>query len=389
MVSRPLKNLFTIVAVLCGACIVMPITTSAQEFYTPMIHSLMYTPLQGDDPHLQNLNPATTNTTGLKLGGYGLRNFRTTTFTDNDDSKTVTRASVKEEAYGAGALVDLGAGTAAGLNTDRAFTEADLFNSNSNNKPRELVSQQSLMGRVQIEVATGLRLGFALRYVSLNGDILGNFNSNNNRERVRYHGNLVGNGGGLQYTSGGLRLGSAYYPSSRGKSEILFEERIISDPGMALIDGSFANGPFTFGLGIQRWIHRRDERAVSVSSLDQQRTLRLDGLDWEKHVFPISAYHLGVEWKQQPNFGLRFSIIKKDSVFISDRHTAPTTVSGYDSTSELDYHIGVRYIYGIYDGILGASSWSRAKTLTNQSGEAGAIYVGKGSLMYFSIGSRL
>jgi hypothetical protein len=367
----------------------LTITSYAQEFYTPVTHGMMYTPLQGDDPHLFNLNPATNNTTGFKTGAYGLRHFRETTFTDNDDSKTETKGIAKEEAYGGGLLMDLGAGTAAGFNADRSFTTDEITRSSSNGKRNERMYQQSVMARVQVELATGLRVGLALRYVSLSGDVLGSFNSNNDRDRVRYHGNLLGNGGGIQYTNGAVRLGSAYFPASRGKSEILFEERIISDPGMALVDASYNTGSAVVAAGIQRWVHRRDERAANVDSIDQQRNLRLDGLDWERHVLPTTAYHLGVEVKAQSNLFVRASAAKKYSVFIMDNTTSPTTFNDYENTNELDYHLGVRYISGNYDILAGGSSWRREKKLTDKSGEPGATYKASGTILYLSLSAKL
>jgi hypothetical protein len=361
----------------------------AQEFYTPMPQSLMFDPIQGDDPFLFNVNPSSNATTGFKGGTYGLRQFRDTTLTADDDSDTITRSRAKQDVYAGQVMVDLGAGMSASIAAERSFTESKTSRTTATRTVRELMLQQTLTGRVEIDLAPGFRSGFIMRYVSLSGDLAGAFNASD-AYRVRYHGNMLGNGAGFTFVSGGLAAEMSYFPAVRGKSEIMFEERIITDPGMATAGLSYKAGPHTFGLALQRWVHKRDERAATVTSPDGQRTLTLNGLDPEKNVLPVAAYHLGLEFGLGAGRAVRASVAKKDSVWTTDAQTAPTTVSGYESLSELDQQLAVRLNFGRHDILVGANKFGRSKTLSSLAGSnQGDRYEAYGYNMFATWGGKL
>jgi hypothetical protein len=359
-----------------------------QEFYTSQPLSLVHGAIPKGDWHFSDLNPALRTTKESRAGAYGVRHLRTTNLLANDDQKTETKAESKEEMYGLGAVGDLGAGMLAGLQCERVFTESKTTRSTSVTTAKDLMQQQAINGIVAIEIATGVRLGFLMRYVSLTADLAGGFNTGE-IYRVRYHGNLLGHGGGIYGNYGDFSGGMTYYPAIKGKSEIMFEERIVADPGLATADAAYRIGKHLVGASLIRWIHKRDERVATVTSVDGQRTLTLNGSDPEKNVFPILAYHVGLEFNLNGPVSLLAGISRKDSVYTTDIVATPISTEGFDAMTEQDLQAGIRYIHGTHDVFVGAYKFARSLTLTESSSQRGTSYEASGLSMMASWGAKL
>ena len=361
----------------------------AQTFYSSMSTALMYMAGPGDDLQMFHLNPATPPTTNNRVGGYLLRHTHQTTFIAKDDSSTETKSDLLENGYGAGALFDLGAGTAAGITAEKFFAQNNVTVSTSNSKPVEHMDIQTFTGRINIELATGLRVGVALRFLGETGAILGSPNASVKSDVIRYSGNLIGHGAGLYYGINQFTVGGVYFPAARGKSEILSEERIIDEPGDVLVDGSAKFDVGTIGLGIERSVHKRDERAAQVLSEDGRRTLDLAGIGQDKNAFLTQTIHVGGEYKINPALGIRVNLAQHTREWVFDRSRVPGDSSDPDSFSYSDIKLAAHYNNQQYDvqGAYGVSNWSTV--LSGRSGTtAGSQYKGDERVIMVTAGAK-
>lgn len=373
------------------ALAMMTSQAAAQSFYQTMPMGQMYTPVQRDDGQLFNLNPATVNPAGSKAGGYVIRRERTSTFTATDSAATTTKTSLKEDGYGIGGMFDLGAGAGAGINAERQFSTAELTVDSSRTKMIEIIETKTLTGRVLIDLAPGLRVGLALRFMHEKGDILGAMSNNNESGRVKYDGSLVGHGGGVQYADDRFAIGAAYFPAARGKTEIISEERIITEPGLTLVDFKYkADKNNVFGLGLQRAVHRRDERAVSVPGENGRGTIALDGISPDKNSFATQTVHGAVEWGIAGNVALRVGAARHQREWIFNGNAVPGDKSDGDTYSYMEWQVALHILMQV-DVTAGYYFDSYETKLSSRSGTArdGAKYQSGGRVLFLSAGGKI
>lgn len=364
----------------------LPVSAFAQSFYGTMPSQEMYTPVERDDGQLFYLNPAVVQPTGTKLGGYLLRRERTSTLTLSD--ATSTKTSRTENGFGAGAIFDLGAGAAAGITAEKTFSAATIDSGGtSRTKPIERMVTQTLTGRVLIDLATGLRVGLALRFMNEQGDILGSASANDSA-RIKYDGSLVGHGGGVQYAVDNFAIGAAYFPAARGKTEIISEERIITEPGVAVIDFRLKADKHVFGLGVERAVHKRDER-ITVTGESGQGSVALDGISPDKNTFAKQTFHGAFDWMITGTISVRGGLANHQRVWIFDSSSVPASSSG-DSYSYNEWQAALHLMMPI-DIVTGLRFDSYETKLSGQSGSArnNATYESGGRVLFVTASSKL
>lgn len=388
MTGRIIEKSMTWTALLVIGSLVASIA-SAQAFYETAPTRKLYIPSQGGDLHLFNVNPAVIETTNRKAGAYVLQNREVSTFTATDDVRTTTKTKLTQDAYGATMMFDLGAGTAVGLTMERIFSRADMEISTIARVPYELMDTQTIMAQILIDLAPGLRAGLALRWQHEQADIMGNAGASITDDRIHYKGSLIGHGGGVSYTNDKVRIGAAYYPAARGKSEVLSEQRIITEPGIAILDGIYRIEKHAIGLGVERAIHKRDERSEQIPSEDGNRTVTLNGISPIKNVFPINAYHLGGDYILNTQWGLRFGLVQRTSEFIFDDLSLPSSDGGGDKMTAREWKVGLRLL-APFEMMAGYSASSYSATLTEKSGRSrsGATFEGSSRNMFLSGGIK-
>lgn len=359
----------------------------AQAFYETLPARQMYSPVQREDGQLFNLNPAVVSTTGSKVGGYLFRRERSSTLTLADTAATTTKTDLLENGYGGGAIFDLGAGAAAGVTAEKLFSEASITADGSRNKLAELMVTQTLTGRVLIDLAQGLRVGLALRFMNERGDILG---STNSRDRIKYDGSLVGHGGGIQYANEQFAVGAAYFPAARGKTEIISEERIITEPGIALIDFRLTSNKNVFALGIDRSVQRRDERAVSVTAESGQGSVALDGISPDKNTFAKQSIRGGLDWMFTNTIAGRLGLAQHQREWIFDGTAVPGDSGSPDAYTFLEWQAALHLVMPV-DVVAGLNFDSYEKTLSGRGSSArtGAKYKAGGRTLFVTVGTKL
>ena len=367
--------------------VLLPAQVFAQSFYGSMPTDEMYTPVERDDGQLFNLNPAVVNPAGTKVGGYLLRRERTSTLTLADS--TSTKTTLLENGFGAGAIFDLGAGAGAGITAEKNYSSATLdTGGNSRSKLTERMVMQTLTGRVLIDLAPGLRVGLALRFMNEVGDILGSANANDSA-RIKYDGSLVGHGGGFQYADDKFAVGATYFPAARGKTEIISEERIITEPGVAMIDFRLKVDKNVLGLGIERAVHKRDER-ITVTAESGQGNVALDGISPDKNSFATQTFHGAIDWMFTGTVGARGGIADHQRVWIFNNNSVPGDDSSADSYSYLEWQAALHIVMPV-DVVAGLHFDSYSTTLSDHSGSSrnSAKYQSGGRVLFVTVGSKL
>ncbi len=364
-------------------------TALSQAFYDISPVKSLYSPNQGDGNLVFSLNPAVVSPTNNRVGGYSLNRQNGSVYTDVGEIEEKTTTKLKESFYGGMALFDLGAGAAVGISLERSHTRATYEITDTRQELEESMATQTIGGRMLIDVATGLRIGLALRWMTERGDVLGSSGSNNMGDRVTYSGNLIGHGGGFSFALNQWRIGAAYYPAVRGKSEILYEQRIITEPGVAIADGALKVGKHMIGIGLERSIHRRDERAVSVVSEDGDRDISLDGISPDKSALPVSKMHLGFDASLLPNVMFKMGITRHETEWIFDGTKAPGDRDDADRFNWNEYKVGGRLL-APYDIEAGIQSGTMSSHLTSKSGRGveGDTYTGSTRSYYVTGGLK-
>ncbi|MCX6118430.1 MAG: hypothetical protein NT027_12880 [Proteobacteria bacterium] len=345
----------------------VPTVAHSQSIFDSHPSKSLYLPVVPSNESLFSLNPAAIQTTGNRFAGYGLRKNLSAKYVDVQDTPITTTTTMKEESFGAAGQFDLGAGAAAGVSMERYFGKMNYEFSDSSRALTEAQNLQSLSAKMLIDLAPGLRLGLALRWLTERNEILGNRNSDESGDRVTYSANLIGNGGGVFYATSNWSLGAAYYPAARGKSDILYEQRIVTESGLALVDIVYEMSKHSLGVGLERSVHKRDERAVSVVSEDGDRDINLDGISVDKNAFPVSKIHAIFNFTVNPQLRIRGGLTRRDHEWVFDNSKVPGDNSSADKYSWNEFKIGVGYT-AQFDLQAGMSMGSWSSTLTSSSG---------------------
>jgi hypothetical protein len=380
----------TLLLVITMMCWVFSSRLTAQSFYSPSSEQVLYSPLEGTSTDTAPvLNPAAMVFTGNRATGYMLRTARASTYESANDQRTKTKTTLAEEGYGASALFDLGAGMSAGASYSRLYSKADISQPDFRLIPYEIQATQTISGRLVIEVAVGLKVGILLRWINQDANIMGNINSSPTEDRIQYKAHLIGHGAGFNYQNDRFRLGGVYIPAARGKAEIIYEQRIITEPGVALFDAGYKVDNWAVGLATERTVHRRDERAVTVLSEDGNRNVTLDGASPDRNALSVSAYHASVEYKLAPIWVVRAGVTLREKEMVFDGTRVPGDIKNADRYNQNELKACLAYT-GRFEVMAGFQTSSFSKTLTAQSGaiQNGAIYSGNNKVTFLSIGSK-
>jgi hypothetical protein len=227
----------------------------------------------------------------------------------------------------------------------------------------------TVSGKAIIELAEGLKAALALRYIREDANMVGSLNGG--QDRIQYNTALLGHGGGLHFTKDKFFSGATYYQAARGKATILEEERIVAEPGLAMIDGAYLFDQVKVGLGFERWVHKRDERAIQVEALDGRRAVQLNGVDQEKYVFPVQAYHFGLEVPLNQRLSLRLGFSQNENEFIFSDTEIPGDNEENPRVKFNNLRGAIRMLNQQVDVLVNAGFYKRATSLPSDSRRAG------------------
>lgn len=369
--------------------ILLPVGSDAyaQSFYSPRSYRESYVPTEGlEEGNMIVSNPANSISTGV----YQIVSNKLSSksdFSNKQNPGDSIKSQLSQDSYTGGVLSSMGAGMYAGFLIEKYFAKISTEDSGRNEVPYEMMTSEVVTGRVVIEVATDVTLGVQLRWSHQTGNILGNIDAPVEEQRIRYRGNLLGHGAGLSYKQPNYKIAAAYIPAERGKSEILSEQRIITEPGFVLIEGATKAGAFNLGAGFERAVHKRDERAVSVVSEDGFRSVELDGISPDKYAQPKLTYHLGCDGVVSPQINWTTGISLTDGRFIVDGQSSPDSNSDADPYRATDIKFGIDYLkLGPVDLQARIKYRTLTGNLTSKSGNnlEGSTY--KATMTYLSLG---
>ena len=246
-----------------------------------------------------------------------------------------------------------------------------------------------LGARFIVELTNQIRAGLLVRYLREHASIVGSFGVNQ-RNSFTYTGSLLGYGAGIYFSGNDSGYGAAYMPALRGKGEVLGEEKIFTESGYALFDVYVGKENARLGMSYYRWIHKRDDRDEATQSLDGNRTLNIDGLNFETALFPVHAISFGADFRVTQKVLGRATITQEESEFIFSEAGIPGENSKnkrvrflrlrggavLSNTPKLKLQLG----FGVFD---------RKTDLDNSNGSAEGKYKGSGSELFLVIGTGI
>ena len=174
-----------------------------------------------------------------------------------------------------------------------------------------------------IDLTSTTRAAFTYKYLTSESYVWGDFFLDRS-DGTDYKGFLAGYAARFYYTGSGFEIGLNYAPALSGKSEIEGEDKILTTPGYtgAIIYIPTSNG-LGFGLKGKRWFYKRDDRGELSTSPVDQRTISLNGLDFDQFLFKTERYSAGVDFAVSKQLTLLGTIFKQDGVFLFRGDSVP------------------------------------------------------------------
>jgi hypothetical protein len=163
-------------------------------------------------------------------------------------------------------------------------------------------------------------------------------------------------------------VAAQWTPPMRGKANILGEERLLSEPGLAGL--ALRGGPAAWQWGAywHRWIHKRDDRADNTSTANN-RTIVLSGMDFDSFLFPVWQLGLGGEAEVRSNLALGATLVREQGEFIFNADQVPGDNPDGQRVSFWRLRSTMRLTNGKVNVTAGLGLWRRdAKVSGNQGG---------------------
>ncbi|MFK7872574.1 MAG: hypothetical protein AB8C84_05305 [Oligoflexales bacterium] len=238
------------------------------------------------------LNPAVDRSDVLQGDAILYRETSEHIWTDNDN---VEKADVSGEIQGVGVVTNVGSGLMIGFSYQR-LTYTDTLSRDQRGEVFENWKKQQSMARIAVELTEHLHAGFLLKFLDVEYDLLGSFFINSS-ERALLKPSLFGSGGGLVMTFDRMVLSGAWVPTMKGKAKVLGEEFIVTEPGLSEMTLSSKHQQMMGGIGVRRWIYRKDDRVNGTTANNENQTqLNLMGLNsGMSKVFPMYSRFIDVE----------------------------------------------------------------------------------------------
>ena len=193
---------------------------------------------------------------------------------------------------------DLGGGLGLGLSHQLVKSEEKNVNTSAGRDEFvETFNGQYSTVKAVVELSESITAGFMMRFLESEVSLVGSFNTNPG-SITTFKPSLFGSGGGLSAKINKLRVGAAYLPAMKGKTEIYSEEKIITEPGRVLFSAALQAKQFNAGLVVKRWIYKQDDRALGTSLDDANQTqIGLYGLNVDRSlIFALEQKQLGVDY---------------------------------------------------------------------------------------------
>lgn len=190
----------------------------------------------------------------------------------------------------AGVMVDAGSGLYLGFHfmEDKSEQHTGV---NGRTAVLENFKQSQLMAKAKVELTDSISLGFLMRYLDQDNEIIGNFFVDR-ANFTNFTETMFGSGAGFKYQSGNFSLASAYLFPMRGKTEILAEEKIVSAPGYAEFSIGSHAGSRQLGAVVRRWIYKENDKFSGTTLNDENDSqIELFGLNPENRNFLDTEEH--------------------------------------------------------------------------------------------------
>jgi hypothetical protein len=321
------------------------------------------TAIDAAGPHLFTGNPAVVPTKGTTVGTMAHRDTKESEMKFDRDGGETRRTNRKDDMFGLAALADMGAGAALGVNVTQTWAELNSSSTNGNARPRELFATQTLAGRLLIDLTPDVRAGLFMRHQSQEARVTGNFNT---EESIVYKGSLMGYSAGLAaQVNSQFGLAAQWTPPMRGKSNIIGEERLLSEPGLAGLAVQGGPDDRRWGAYWHRWIHKRDDRADNTSTGGaNNRPIVLSGMDFDSFLFPVWQLGLGGDMSVRPNLALGLTLVREQGEFIFNADQVPGDNPDGQRVSFWRVRSTIRLTNGKVNVTAGLGLWQREASLS-------------------------
>jgi len=334
-----------------------------------------------------SLNPAAVFPEGEQYDFAASRKFVKNTFDADDPVRSDLQSTTKSESYGVAGVWAAWKGTGFGLTMQREYEETDSENSSSGSKPKELMHRDYLGSRLILGLTPKIRAGVLVRYVLEHASIVGSYYVSQ-RSGFTYQGHLLGYAAAFFFDGNDSGYGVTFAPVLRGKTKIMDEEKTLAEPGFALFDVYVGKEQARVGLSYYRWVHQRDDRDEEALSADGNTPLSLDGVNFDRALFPVHALTFGGDLRLTPKVLARVSVTQEEGEFIFSEEGIPSEKSGNKRVGFLRFRGGIIVTNSPKLKIqLGFGSFDRKTGLKKNDVYADGDYKGSGSELMLVIGN--
>ncbi len=362
--------------------IMLPSVVSAQ-----LIDGRLRMATDASSTNLFMANPAAVMPNRTWISYVRLTEDREYSYTAGNGQNTDDRESeIAEVDHAFGVLVPLGGGAAFGVTGQ--FLGTDMESSSESRSEAVDENFRRRMGSIRaiVDLTPVLRFGFEYRMTEVRAQVRGSFNVSA-QDSTRYLGRVAGYALGLFYEANNMGLGVSTAPAMRGKAEVEGEEKVITEPGALAIDAYFKQGAYVYGIAAERRNYQRDERAEAATSPNDQRTMSLNGLDFEQFYMPTDLVMVGMDYQVKQDIWLRGSMGRQWGVFLFDEEEVPggnedleSAVSSYVARVALAFvkadfraEIAVGQTWRSADEIFDTEGWFGARQNSDYKGTARTI----------------
>lgn len=357
-----------------------------------MAQALDHTLRSGADGYPSNvfgLNPAAALPANDSYEFAVSRVFTTNKFDSDSEDEADTKSATKAETYGVAAIFNIGAGAGVGLSVQREFRDTESTSTSSFTSPQELMHKDYLGTKLIVELTKEIRAGLLLRYLKESATVVGDYNISQ-RSSFNYEANLLGYGAGAYFSSGNAGYGAVYMPAMRGKGTILGEEKILTEPGYALIEVFTGRGDSRFGLSYYRWVHKRDDRDERTTTPGDDRTVSINGVDLENAIFPAHAITIGLDQKLNAKWSVRVSLAQEETEFIFSEEGIPGENDANKRMTFYRWRAGAAVAgAGRIRMQAGLGYFTRSTSLNRKNSFRTGDFSSNGSELFLSIGTGL
>jgi hypothetical protein len=283
-------------------------------------------------------NPAATSTKESSVHAFQLSQTEESSYIfnpNNNPSQASHTTEVKDLALGG--QYPLGGAAVAYQYDKNTRSIAGKIDNRSNRTFKEEFLTKEHKLRFLVDLTNEWRAGFSFRYQTLEADLLGAYNLND-QDHTRYSGSRSGYSLGFFYQLRGMGVGLYTAPALRGKAEVEGEQKIVADPGQDGLDFVLdANDRLKLKLAVNRWTYKKDDRDDAATSPMDQRGIFLRGLELDQYYRKTQAIALGMEYFISPIVALKASYQKQSGVFLFDQNLLPN--KNPDLETSVDYGI--------------------------------------------------